>query len=409
MAKINNALFRRAKKYLVGGVNSPVRSFRQIGIAPIFIKRARGSRIYSEEGRQFIDYCQGWGALILGHSHPEVVTGLKKVINNGTSFGAVTKLEIELAQLITERIPSIEKIRFTNSGTEAVMGAIRLARAYTNRNKLIKFKGSYHGHADYLLDCIGVPGDFTKHTIVSDYNDIEKTKALVEKYKKDIAAIIVEPIAANIGVVLPKKEFLEGLRSITKKYNIVLVFDEVITGFRLTFAGAQNLFNIKPDLTCLGKIIGGGLPIGAFGGKSQIMSLLSPEGPVYQAGTFSGNPMSMSAGLITLKILQDTNPYDKLEELTQRLCRGIRERQERRGYKIKINSTGSLFSIFFTEKDVVDYKTARTQRSGLFRKLYRGLLKEGIYLAPSGFETNFLSCAHTESDIEKTISAVRRY
>jgi glutamate-1-semialdehyde 2,1-aminomutase len=409
MAKINNVLFRKAKKYLVGGVNSPVRSFRQIGRDPIFIKRARGSRIYSEDEREFIDYCQSWGALILGHSHPEVVTRLKKVINNGTSFGAVTKLEIELAQLITQRIPSIEKIRFTNSGTEAVMGAIRLARAYTNRNKLIKFRGSYHGQADYLLDSIGVPEDFTKHTIVSDYNDIEKTRALVEKYKKDIAAIIVEPIAANMGVVLPQQGFLEGLRSITKKYNIVLVFDEVITGFRLTFGGVQSLFNIKPDLTCLGKIIGGGLPIGAFGGKREIMRLLSPEGPVYQAGTFSGNPMSMSAGLITLKILQDTHPYKRLEELTQKLCKGIKERQERRGYKIKINSMGSLFSIFFTEEDVIDYKRALTQRIDLFRKFYQGLLKEGIYLSPSGFETNFLSCAHTDNDIEKTISAVRRY
>jgi len=403
---LSKHLFNEARQYIAGGVNSPVRSFRAVGGYPIFVNHAKGSKIYGECQREFIDYCLSWGALILGHAHPKVVEALEKAIKFGTSFGAATRLETELAKIIIEAIPSIEKIRLTNSGTEAVMGAIRLARAYTGRNKIIKFLGSYHGHADYLLDCPGVPEDFKKHTLTVPYNDIKKVEELVKQHKEDIAAIIVEPVAANMGVVLPKEGFLETLRKITHKYNIVLIFDEVITGFRLTLGGAQKLFNIGPDLTCLGKIIGGGLPIGAFGGRKEIMELLAPEGNVYQAGTFSGNPLTVSAGLTTLSVLSKDNPYSKLEEQTKQLCKGIYSKALDFGIKVRINYIGSMFSIFFTDKAVIDYNSARTQDADLFKSFYHGLLKEGIYLSPSGFEANFLSTAHSKQDLEKTLKAV---
>lgn len=391
---ISHKLFNEAKKYIPGGVNSPVRSFQAVGGYPLFVKKARGSKIYGECKREFIDYCLSWGALILGHSHPKVVEVLKKTIDKGSSFGTATVQETELAQLITEAIPSIEKLRLTNSGTEAVMGAIRLARAYTGKNKLIKFAGCYHGHADYLLNCPGIPKDFSKHTLVCPYNDIKKVQELVEKHKQDIAAIIVEPVAANMGVVLPKNDFLKKLREITQRSNLILIFDEVITGFRLTYGGAQKLFGVKPDLTCLGKIMGGGLPCGAFGGIKEIMDLLAPEGEVYQAGTFSGNPLTVNAGLITLKILSENNPYSNLGKLTQQLCENIRHMAGEYGFEVEINSIGSLFSIFFDTK--------------FFKRFYQELLKEGIYLSPSPWEANFLSTAHTVEDINKTLMAVAK-
>jgi len=404
--KLNKRFFNEAKRYIAGGVNSPVRAFRAVGGEPIFIKSACGSKIYSEEGREFIDYCQSFGALILGHAHPKIREELKKAVDKGTSFAAPTKQETELARIIIKAIPSIERIRFTNSGTEAVMGVIRLARAYTQKNKIIKFIGSYHGHADYLLDCAGIPQDFKKHTLVAPYNEIKKVQSLIEQHKKDIAAIIVEPIAANMGVVLPQKGFLETLRELSDKHNIILIFDEVITAFRLLFGGAQDFFKIKPDLTCLGKIIGGGLPVGAFGGRREMMKLLAPEGNVYQAGTFSGNPLTVNAGLTTLKILSGNNPYLKLAKRTQAFCAQIKHTAAKYGIRVKINSVGSMFSIFFTDRDVTDYNTAKLEDAALFKKFYHGLLKEGVYLSPSGFEANFISTAHTVSDIEKTQDAI---
>jgi len=419
MLDIAKKLFKEAKIYIPGGVNSPVRSFQGVGGYPIFIKQAKGSKIYGECGREFIDYCMSWGALILGHAHPEIIETLQEVVKRGTSFGTATKLEIELAKLIVEAIPSIEQVRFTNSGTEAVMSAIRLARAYTKKDKIIKFEGAYHGHADYLLvkggsgqatlgilASAGVPRDFIKHTLVLPYNDIEKVKQTVKKYQNDLAAIIVEPVLANCGVVLPKEGFLEDLRKIADAYNIVLIFDEVITGFRLSYSGAQGYFKVKPDLTCLGKIIAGGLPVGAFGGRKEIMKLLAPEGPVYQAGTLSGNPLAVSAGIITLKLLKENNPYESLERNTKSLSEYIKSKAKEYKINIKVNQIGSLFSVFFSDKEVTDYKIAQHQDLKLFKRFYHRLLKEGIYFSPSGFEANFLSTAHTQKDLAKTKRAI---
>lgn len=402
MAALNLAkdLFNQAKKYIPGGVNSPVRSFKAVGGYPVFINKASGSKFYAECGGEFIDYCLSWGALILGHAYPKVVNFLGKAIKKGTSFGAVTKLETELAKLIVEAVPSIEQVRLTNSGTEAVMGAIRLARAYSGKNKIIKFEGSYHGHADYLLakagsgqatfgmpDSKGVPKDFTKHTIIVPFNNLELLEAAIKKYYKDLAAIIVEPVEANYGVVLPKQSFLKGARRLADKYSSLLIFDEVITGFRLSYAGAQGYFKVMPDLTCLGKIIGGGLPVGAFGGRKNIMQLLAPLGDVYQAGTLSGNPIAVTAGIVTLKALKENNPYELLEKKTQKLCKGMLLSAKKYGLKIKINQIASIFSL----------------SSDIFKKLYHGLLKQGVYFSPSEFESNFLSLAHTGKDIENTL------
>jgi len=417
--EIAKSLFDEARKFIPGGVNSPVRSFQAVGGYPIFIKQGKGSKIYGECGREFIDYCLSWGALILGHAHPKVTTVLLETIKKGTSFGTATRLEIELAKLIVEAIPSIEQVRLTNSGTEAVMGAIRLSRAYTKKDKIIKFEGAYHGHADYLLvkagsgqatlgipASAGIPKDFIKHTLVLPFNDIKKVKETAKLYQKDLAAIIVEPVEANCGVVLPKEEFLESLRKIADKYNIVLIFDEVITGFRLSYAGAQGYFGIKPDLTCLGKIIGGGLPVGAFGGAKEIMQLLAPEGPVYQAGTLSGNPVAVSAGVATLNILKKNNPYPDLERRTKEFCSSIEEKAKDLKIELKVNHIGSMFSFFFTGREVVDFNSAKTQDVRLFKKFFHGLLKNGVYFSPSGFETNFLSIAHSAEDLNKTLEFI---
>lgn len=395
-----------AKRYIAGGVNSPVRSFKSVGGEPIFMKSGKGSKIYSEDGREFIDYCLSWGALILGHSHTKVIEGLKSAIDKGTSFGAPTRSETVLARFITDAMPSIERVRLTNSGTEAVMGAVRLARAYAKRDKIIKFDGAYHGHADYLLDCPGVPQDFTRDTLRVPYNDIEKVKTLASRYKNEIACIIVEPVACNMGAVLPKDDFLSGLKDIAERERIILIFDEVITGFRLSYGGAQSVFKITPDLTCLGKIIGGGLPVGAFGGREDIMRLLAPEGPVVQAGTFSGNPVTVTAGIITLRILKEENPYEKLERLTKRLCEGMRSKAGESKLDLKINQIASIFSVFFTKEDVIDYRSVKRQDAESFKRFFHGLLKEGVYLSPSGYEALFLSTAHTAQDVDRTLKAV---
>lgn len=418
--EIARELFSEAKKYIPGGVNSPVRSFKAVGGYPVFAKRAHGSKFYGECKREFIDYCLSWGALILGHAHPEVIEALGKAIKNGTSFGTATRTETELAKIIVEAVPSIEQIRLTNSGTEAVMGAIRLARAYTGKDKILKFEGSYHGHADYLLakagsglatlgapSSPGVPKGFTERTIVVPYNDITKAKEAVKKHRNNLAAIIVEPVGGNCGVLLPQPGFLEGLRKISAECNTLLVFDEVITGFRLSYSGAQALFGVKPDLTCLGKVIGGGLPVGAFGGRKEIMELLAPQGDVYQAGTLSGNPIAVTAGITTLNILKKENPYEGLNERTARFCEKIKSFAAKSGTNIKINYIGSMFSVFFTNEEVTDYKGSSAQDLKLFKRFFHGLLKEGVYFAPSGFEADFLSIAHNDEDMEKTLKKIK--
>jgi glutamate-1-semialdehyde 2,1-aminomutase len=407
---MNYKLFSQAKNYIPGGVNSPVRSFRAVGGVPVFIKKAKGSKIYDTLGKEYIDYCMSWGALILGHAYNEVVDTVKKAVENGTSYGTPTELEIQLAKEICEAFPSIEMVRLVNSGTEACMSAIRLARGYTGKNKIIKFDGCYHGHADYLLvkagsgaktfgvqSSLGVPKDFTKHTIVLPYNNIDAVEKVVKKYHKDIACIIVEPVAANMGVVLPKENFLKLLREICDYYKIVLIFDEVITGFRLAYGGAQELFGIKADLTCLGKILGGGFPIGAFGGKKEIMEYLSPIGKVYQAGTLSGNPVAVTAGLTTLRILKRNKEkiYKSLESKTKFLCESISAIFKKSKLEVEISQIASMFTIFFeTPKH--------------YAKFFHGLLKQGIYFPPSQYEACFLSLSHSEEDIAKTVRIIRK-
>ncbi len=367
---LDKKLFSEAKQYIPGGVNSPVRAFKAAGGEPIFIKYGKGSKIYSEDGREFIDYCLSWGALILGHANEKIEMVLKKALTKGTSFGAVTKGEIELSGIIIDAIPSIERVRLTNSGTEAVMGAVRLARAFTGKNKLIKFEGSYHGHADYLLDCRGIPVMFKDSVISLPYNDAKKVEEVIKEKHGDIAALIVEPVAANMGVVLPREGFLQDLRRLSDAYNIVLIFDEVITGFRLVYGGAQKYFGVRPDLTCLGKIIGGGLPVGAFGGRGDIMKLLSPEGDVYQAGTFSGNPLTVAAGITALKTLKKEGLYQNLSKKTSSLCRGTADSAKKHEIKIRVRSIGSIFGIFFSDEEVRDYSAVRRADMELFKRFY---------------------------------------
>jgi glutamate-1-semialdehyde 2,1-aminomutase len=413
-------LFETAQRYLVGGVNSPVRSFRPVGGVPVFVKKAKGVTIHAEDGRKLIDYCLSWGALILGHAHSGVVAALGKAIKNGTSYGMPTQLETELAKMLVAAVPSMEQVRLTSSGTEAVMGAVRVARAYTGKNKIIKFEGGYHGHADHLLvkagsgastlgtpDSAGVPSDFTHHTLSLPYNDLGKVEEAFKQYPQDIAAIIIEPVAGNMGVVLPSKGFLQGLRELCDRYQSLLIFDEVMTGFRLAYGGAQKIFKITPDMTCLGKIIGGGMPLGAFGGRAAVMKVLAPLGPAYQAGTLSGNPVAVTAGIATLQCLARLGAYHLLAARTKKLCAGIQKAANDSKIKVRINSIGSMFTVFFTDQNVIDYQTAKSQDSALFRKFFHALLAEGVYFAPSPFEANFVSWVHTEKDIERTIKAVR--
>ncbi|MBI3593197.1 MAG: glutamate-1-semialdehyde 2,1-aminomutase [Nitrospirae bacterium] len=417
VTKKSKALYEKAVGLMPGGVNSPVRAFKAVGGFPLFIKKAKGSKIYDVDGNEYIDYVLSWGPMIIGHSHPTVVKSLKSAVENGTSFGAPTPLEIELAELVIKAYPSIEKVRMVNSGTEATMGAIRVARGFTKRDKVIKFEGCYHGHADGLLvkagsgaatfgvpDSPGVPRSYAKNTITLPFNDIKAFKALVNKEWKDIACVIVEPVVGNIGCVLPRPDFLETLRRETKKYGIVLIFDEVMTGFRVSYGGAQAHYGIKPDMTCLGKVIGGGLPVGAYGGKKEIMSIISPEGPVYQAGTLSGNPLAMTAGIETLKILSKKGMYEKLEKTMQRLEEGLKDASKKAGVRTRFYRAGTMFCTYFTDKDVVDYATAKTSNTEKFSMFFRGMLNSGISLAPSQFEAGFISLAHTEADIDKTVS-----
>ncbi len=401
-----------------GGVNSPVRAFKAIGIPPVFIDRAKGSKIWDVDRNEYIDYVGSWGPMILGHAHPKVVAALKRTAPKGMSFGASTPLEIELAIKVKKAFPSMELMRMVSSGTEAVMSAIRVARGYTGRNKILKFEGCYHGHGDSLLvkagsgattfgipDSLGVPEDLAKHTLTTPYNDLESVKVLVNQYPEQIACIIVEPIAGNMGVVLPEKGFLEGLRKICDERGILLLFDEVITGFRVAYGGAQELYEIKADMTCLGKIIGGGLPVGAYGGKEKIMESVAPLGGVYQAGTLSGNPLAMAAGIATLEILKSKKIYQDLEKKTYYLTDRVSEIAEERGIPISINRTRGMFTLFFTEGPVRDYSTAKMSDTKRFAQFFIEMMNEGIYLPPSQFEAWFLSLAHNQKDLDRTIEA----
>jgi glutamate-1-semialdehyde 2,1-aminomutase len=394
-------LFKEAKKYLVGGVNSPIRAFKQVGGNPIFISHAKGSKIYSVDGFEFIDYCASYGAIILGHAYEEVIEEIKKVCEKGTTFGAPTIYEIELSKMICSAL-EVELCRFVNSGTEALMSAIRIARAWTKRKKILKFEGCYHGHYDALILGEGTLDEVKSNTIFIPFNDFEALEKTFEKFGEEIACAVIEPIAGNMGVVLPEKNFLEKLRDLTIKYNSLLIFDEVITGFRFCFGGVQKLFNIKPDITCLGKIIGGGLPIGAYCGRKEIMELVSPEGPVYQAGTFSGNPISMVAGLKTLKILKE-NPkiYDELDKKGKILEENIKN------LPITINRFGSMMTIFFKEGPVKNYNDVLKCDKEKFSKFFWKMVEKGIYIPPSQYEAWFITYAHSYEDIEKTIEAIK--
>lgn len=401
-----------------GGVNSPVRAFRSVKMDPPFISRGKGSKIYDLEQREYIDYVCSWGPLILGHGHPQVVDALKEAVERGTSFGAPTTLETEMAELVEGAFPSMEMMRMVNSGTEATMSALRLARGYTGRDKIVKFTGCYHGHVDSLLikagsgvstlglpDSPGVTPGNARDTISLPFNSQEGVKEVFEKQGEEIAALILEPVAGNMGCVLPKPGFLDFLREITSKYGALLIFDEVMTGFRLAYGGAQELYGIKADLTCLGKIIGGGLPVGAYGGRREIMEQMAPLGPVYQAGTLSGNPLAMTAGITTLKILKERDPYGELEEKTRKLVAGLEKEGEKAGLPTCSRQEGSMFCVYLTDQEVWDFEGAASSDLNKFVGYYQGMLKRGIYMAPSQFEAGFMSLAHSQEDIDKTLQA----
>ncbi len=417
----SRGLFLEAQRYLPGGVDSPVRAFGAVGGTPPFIARGQGSRIFDVDGTGYIDYVCSWGPLILGHSHPQVVAAIKRAAEKGTSFGAPTELETNLARMIAAAIPSIEMIRFVNSGTEATMTALRLARAFAGRDKIVKFAGGYHGHADGLLvkggsglatlglpSSPGVPASYAQNTLVAPYNNVEAVAQLFHSYPGEIAAVIVEPVAANIGVVPAQPGFLDGLRSLTSDHGALLIFDEVITGFRVAYGGAQTIYGITPDLTCLGKIIGGGLPVGAYGGRREIMEMIAPAGPVYQAGTLSGNPLAMTAGVETLKVLGQPGVYERLEKAAARLEKGIAKAASSLDFRLNISRFGSLLTIFFTPNPVVDYESVPGADRALFARFFNQLLAQGVYWPPSQFEAAFVSLAHSDEDIDYTVTAAKR-
>jgi len=405
----------------VGGVNSPVRAFMAVGGDPLFIRKAKGSKIEDEDRNCYIDYVCSWGSLILGSAHPRVVGALRKCVDRGTSYGAPTKLETELAELIVEALPSIEKLRFVNSGTEATMSALRLARAHTKRTRILKFEGCYHGHADHLLvkggsgmatfglaGSAGITNASIAETLVAPYNDIQSIRRIFGEYGDQIAAVIIEPVAANMGLIPPARGFLSRLREITHSYGALLIFDEVITGFRASYGGAQVLYGIRPDITCLGKIIGGGLPVGAYGGPEEMMNLVAPLGPVYQAGTLSGNPLAMTAGIATLKEIRKEGFYDRLEENAALLENEMRKAAQDAGCPLQLNRVGSMIGLFFTERRVTDYASAKSSDTASYQVFFHSMLDQGIYLPPSAFETIFLCAAHTAGDISQTIEAARQ-
>ena len=413
-------LFEEAQRLIPGGVNSPVRAFRSVGGQPRFIQRAKGARLYDLDGNAYIDYVLSWGPMIVGHASPPVISAIKKAAERGTSYGAPTALEVELAREIHAAVPSMEKVRLVSSGTEAVMSAIRVARGYTKRDGILKFEGCYHGHSDYLLakagsgvmtlgipDSAGVPADFAKHTFTAPYNDIRSAQQIMREHGKQIACIIVEPIAGNMGVVPPAPDFLPALRQMTRENDSLLIFDEVISGFRVQYGGAQALYRLTPDLTVLGKIIGGGLPVGAYGGRQEIMDLIAPVGPVYQAGTLSGNPLAVAAGLATLKQLRAKQLYKKLEERSAALAEGIGMEAKRAGISLVQHRVGSMMTSFFTAEPVVDWSSAKRSDTKRYAQFFHRMLEQGVYLAPSQFEAAFLSTAHSSTDVERTIKAAR--
>ena len=420
---LSEELFDRAVKVIPGGVNSPVRAYGAIGIAPRFIDRADGCHIYDVDGKEYVDYIDSWGPMILGHNFPEVKESVLKACEKGLSFGCATAIEVEMAEFICDHIPHVDMVRMVNSGTEAVMSAVRVARGFTGKNKIIKFAGCYHGHSDAMLvsagsglmtsgvpDSAGVPKGCTEDTMTAVYNDLDSVRALMEQADGQTAAVIVEAVGANMGVVPPKKGFLEGLRKLCDEYGALLIFDEVITGFRLAFGGAAEYFGVTPDLVTYGKIIGAGMPVGAYGGRREIMELVSPVGKVYQAGTLSGNPIAMAAGLTQLKYLYEHQEiYKDLEEKGKRLYGGMEKILAEKNLPYHINHVSSLGSLFFTEQEVVDYTSAKSSDTKAFSEYFKGMLAQGIHMAPSQFEAMFLSVAHTDEIIDQTLEAVRNY
>jgi glutamate-1-semialdehyde 2,1-aminomutase len=411
-------LFARAQRLIPGGVNSPVRAFKAVGGTPLFIRKAEGARMWDADGKGYIDYVGSWGPLILGHAHPSVVEAITQAAVRGTSYGAPCAAEVELADRVVRLVPSIQKVRFVSSGTEATMSALRLARGFTGRNKILKFEGCYHGHADALLVAagsgvatLGIPGSpgvppgTVADTVTAPFNDLGAVEKVVEAHGPDLAAIIVEPVAGNMGCVAPRDGYLQGLRDLATRAGALLVFDEVMTGFRLATGGAQVLYGVKPDLTCLGKIIGGGLPVGAYGGRADIMDHVAPSGPVYQAGTLSGNPLAMAAGCVTLDLLQRAGTYMRLEMLAARLHAGLLGARDEADVKVTINRVGSMITLFFTPGPVHDYASAKTSDTALFARFFHELLARGIYFPPAQYEAAFVSLAHTESDIDATVRA----
>jgi glutamate-1-semialdehyde 2,1-aminomutase len=414
-------LFERARKVIPGGVNSPVRAFKAVGLHPLFIEKAEGSALFDADGNRYIDYVGSWGPMIVGHSHPKVVEAIRAAAGRGSSYGAPTALEIELAEQVCAAFANIESVRMVSSGTEATMSAIRLARGFTGRDKILKFEGCYHGHADSLLVAAGsgvatfgipaspgVPADFAKHTLTAPYNDLAAVKALVAEHKADLAAIILEPIAGNMGCIPPQPGFLEGLRQLCDTHGVLLIVDEVMTGFRVAYGGAQQLYGVHGDLVCLGKIIGGGLPVGAFGGRRDIMQRLAPDGDVYQAGTLSGNPLAMSAGIATLKLLREEGVYQQLEDRSVYLAEGLRQAALAAGVPSCLQRVGSMFCNYFQAGPVTSFEEAKTSDTEAFAKFFGLMLENGVHLAPSQFEAGFVSLAHSRQDLDRTIEAAHR-
>jgi glutamate-1-semialdehyde 2,1-aminomutase len=414
-------LFARAVELMPGGVNSPVRAFRGVGGTPRFIERASGATLSDVDGRTYIDYVGSWGPMILGHADAEVVEALRAALSRGTSYGAPTELEVEMAEEIIDAVPSVEMVRMVNSGTEATMSALRLARGFTGRDKIVKFEGCYHGHGDSLLvkagsgvatlglpDSPGVTASVAQNTITAPFNDAAALEQVFAEHGDDIAAVIVEPVVGNMGCVPPREDYLQAMRDITTRHGALLIFDEVMTGFRLARGGAQELYNVTPDLTTLGKIIGGGLPVGAYGGRRDIMEQIAPAGPVYQAGTLSGNPLAMTAGLVTLRRLRDRTVYERLEEAGQRLCEGMSDAAREAGVETVTNRVGSMFTTFFTDAPVTDWPSAAKSDRERYGKFFHAMLDEGVYLAPSQFEAGFIGVTHTDELLDRTIGAARR-